>query len=56
MLPLTFNVLTAAVVGAGLGHLNRCPGGTCPMFANWKRGLIIGALIGLVTGLRFLQA
>ena len=56
MLPLILNMLAAAALGAGLGHLSRCSSGGCVMFSNWKRGLVAGAIIGLVTGLRFLHA
>lgn len=55
MLPLALQVVITAVLGAGLGHLSRCTNGGCTMFSNWKRGLLVGAIMGLVSGLRFLH-
>ncbi len=56
MLPLALNIAAAAALGAGLGHISRCSCDACPMFSNWKRGLVVGAIIGLVMGLRFVHS
>ena len=45
-------LLIAVVIGGGLGALlgrfSQCKSGACPLTANWKRGAIYGAVLGLV--------
>ncbi len=45
------NIALTAAVGALIGRFVGCPTGACPLFATWKRGLVIGALIGLLNSL-----
>lgn len=35
-------------LGALLGRFKQCKPGACPLTANWKRGAIYGAVLGLV--------
>lgn len=35
-------------LGAALGYFGQCTTGTCPLTANWKRGAMFGALLGLM--------
>jgi len=46
------NLLLAVAVGGGigaaLGYLGKCNSGACPLTANWQRGAIIGALLGVL--------
>lgn len=55
MLWLSVQVAASAGVGALLGHLMRCGSGGCVLFSGWKRGLAVGAIIGLLNGLHFLR-
>ena len=45
---LLLYVLIGGGVGAGLGSFGSCKSGACPLTANWRRGALFGALIGLV--------
>ncbi len=45
---LLLYVLIGGGVGAGLGYFGSCKSGACPLTANWRRGALFGALIGLV--------
>ena len=38
-------ILIGAALGAGLGHLGRCAGGTCPLTATWWIGALYGAFL-----------
>lgn len=42
----------ALIIGGGLGALlgrfSQCKSGACPLTANWKRGAIYGAVLGLI--------
>jgi len=44
--------LASLLIGGGLGALlgwfGQCSTGSCPLAANWKRGAVIGALIGAI--------
>ena len=55
MLFLIADILISAALGALIGHLMRCRNGVCIMFTSWKRGLLVGAIIGLLNGLQFLK-
>ncbi len=55
MLWLIANVAGTAAAGAILGHAMRCSTGGCILFSNWKRGLLAGALVGLIGGLQFMK-
>ena len=55
MLWLIANVAGTAAAGAFVGHVMRCGSGGCILFSNWKRGLVVGAVIGLLNGLQFLK-
>jgi thioredoxin 1 len=48
MLQLILAVGIGAGIGAALGHLGKCTSGTCPLTANWRRGALFGALLGVV--------
>ena len=37
-----------AMIGAALGYVSQCSGGTCPLMCVWWRGAIVGAITGLV--------
>ena len=37
-----------AAVGGALGHFRRCQSGACPLIANWRRGALFGALMGVL--------
>jgi hypothetical protein len=52
---LIVNTAGSAAVGALVGHFMRCHSGVCIVFANWKRGLAVGALVGFLNGLQFLK-
>jgi hypothetical protein len=41
-------VLVGAGLGALLGYFGQCTSGTCPLTANWRRGALYGAFLGLV--------
>lgn len=41
-------LLMGGGVGAGLGHFGRCQSGACPLTANWRRGALFGAAMGLL--------
>lgn len=45
-------LLVALVIGGGLGALlgrvSQCKSGACPLTANWKRGALYGAALGLI--------
>jgi thioredoxin 1 len=40
-------VAVGAAVGATLGYFGKCSSGACALTANWRRGAIVGAGIGL---------
>lgn len=52
---LITDVVASAAVGALVGRLMRCQSGACIMFTTWKRGMVVGAVIGLLNGLQFLK-
>jgi len=41
-------VLIGGGIGAATGYFGQCTSGTCPLTASWKRGAIVGAVLGLV--------
>ena len=41
-------VAAGAGVGALLGRLGKCSSGTCPLTANWRRGAVFGAVLGVL--------
>ena len=41
-------LLIGGGAGATLGYFGSCKTGACPLTANWRRGALVGALIGLV--------
>jgi len=45
---LAIKLLIGAGLGALLGYYGQCKSGTCPLTANWKRGALYGAVLGLV--------
>jgi thioredoxin 1 len=45
---LAIRLLIGAALGAALGYFGQCSSGACPLTANWKRGAIYGAVLGLV--------
>lgn len=47
-LTLLIYLLIGGGAGAALGYFGSCKSGVCPLTANWRRGAIVGALIGLV--------
>lgn len=48
MTPLALKLLLGAGLGALLGYYGQCSSGTCPLTANWKRGALYGAALGLL--------
>jgi thioredoxin 1 len=46
--PLALKLLLGAGLGALLGYYGQCSSGTCPLTANWKRGALYGAALGLL--------
>ena len=48
MTGLAVKLLVGAVLGAALGYFGQCSSGTCPLTANWKRGAMYGAVLGLI--------
>ena len=48
MTTLMISVLIGGGLGALLGRFGQCNSGTCPLTANWKRGAVYGAVIGLI--------
>jgi thioredoxin 1 len=47
MLSLIVSALIGGGLGAALGRLGQCSTGSCPLTANWRRGAVYGAFIGL---------
>jgi thioredoxin 1 len=45
---LAIKLVIGAGLGALLGYYGQCNSGTCPLTANWKRGALYGAVLGLV--------
>lgn len=50
---LLLYLLIGGVVGAGLGYFGGCKSGVCPLTANWRRGALFGAVLGLLFYLSF---
>lgn len=48
MVKLILGLLVGGGIGAALGYFGQCTSGTCPLTANWKRGALVGAVLGLV--------
>lgn len=48
MSSLAIKLLLGAGLGALLGYYGQCSSGTCPLTANWKRGALYGAALGLL--------
>lgn len=48
MTSLAIKLLVGAALGAALGYFGQCNSGTCPLTANWKRGAMYGAVLGLI--------
>lgn len=44
-------LLVGGGIGAALGYFGQCTSGTCPLTANWKRGALFGAVLGLAFSL-----
>lgn len=45
---LLVSLLIGGGLGALLGRFGQCSSGACPLTANWKRGAVYGAVMGLV--------
>jgi thioredoxin 1 len=41
-------LLIGGGIGAAMGYLGQCTSGACPLTANWKRGAMVGAVLGMV--------
>ena len=48
MTSLLIKLALGAGLGALLGYFGQCNSGTCPLTANWKRGAMYGAVLGLM--------
>lgn len=48
MTALALKLILGAGLGALLGYFGQCSSGTCPLTANWKRGAMYGAFLGLM--------
>jgi thioredoxin 1 len=44
---LLIALMIGGTLGAVLGRFGQCSSGACPLTANWKRGAIYGAVLGL---------
>jgi thioredoxin 1 len=55
MTELLITVAMGAGIGATMGWYGRCSTGSCPLTANWKRGALYGATLGLAFHLVFGQ-
>jgi thioredoxin 1 len=42
------SLLIGGGLGAALGYFGKCSSGTCPLTANWWRGALYGAVLGLL--------
>jgi thioredoxin 1 len=45
---LFVSLLIGGGLGALLGRFGQCSSGACPLTANWKRGAVYGAVLGLL--------
>lgn len=45
---LVLSLIIGGGLGALLGHFGQCSSGSCPLTANWKRGAMYGAVLGIV--------
>jgi thioredoxin 1 len=45
---LILSILIGGGLGAALGYFGKCSSGSCPLTANWRRGAIYGAVLGLL--------
>lgn len=45
---LILSVLIGGGLGAALGYFGKCSSGHCPLTANWWRGALYGAVLGLL--------
>ncbi len=45
---LLIYVLIGGGAGAALGYFGSCKSGACPLTANWRRGALYGAVMGLL--------
>ena len=41
-------ILIGAAIGSALGYFGQCTSGTCPLTATWWRGVLFGALFGVL--------
>jgi thioredoxin len=41
-------LVIGAGIGGALGYFGKCTSGACPLTATWRRGALLGALIGAV--------
>lgn len=48
MTSLLIKLALGAGLGALLGYFGQCNSGTCPLTANWRRGAVYGAVLGLM--------
>ena len=48
MSSLWFSLVGGAGLGALLGRFGSCASGACPLTANWRRGAVYGAVLGLL--------
>jgi thioredoxin 1 len=48
MTSLAIKLALGAGLGALLGYFGQCNSGTCPLTANWRRGAVYGAVLGLM--------
>jgi len=48
IIELMVSLLIGGGLGALLGHTGQCTTGACPLTANWRRGAVVGALLGLL--------
>ena len=45
---LILSILIGGGLGAALGYFGKCSSGSCPLTANWRRGAVYGAVLGLL--------
>jgi uncharacterized membrane protein YedE/YeeE len=49
---MLLGLVIGGVIGFGIGYLGKCTSGACPLTSNPIVSTIIGALIGLIIGMK----
>jgi hypothetical protein len=51
MLQVIAIISAGGALGAMAGYFGQCSSGSCPLTANWRRGALYGAFLGLMLAL-----